>query len=198
MSTADILIGPATIWYAPVGETLPDPDSVDYGDDWGGNWDKMALTKEPVTANRDVSTFDVMVEQSTLPVKRSVTEEKVTIETTLAEFLASSLKLAMEGTVTTTAAGAGQVGMDEIEGGGQTLLSEYAWGIEGKYIDAAGAIFPVRVFIYRGTAVLNGELQFAKGDSTGIPLRIETLGDLTKDVGKQLWKIQKVTAAATS
>ncbi|MCB8988082.1 MAG: hypothetical protein H6661_10085 [Ardenticatenaceae bacterium] len=198
MSTADILIGPATIWYAPVGEALPDPNTVNYGDDWGGNWEKMALTKEPVTANRDVSAFDVMVEQSTLPVKRGVTEEKVTIETILAEFLAASLKLAMEGTVTTTVAGAGQVGMDEIEGGGQTTLSEYAWGIEGKYIDASGNIFPVRVFIYRGTAVLNGELQFAKGDSTGIPLRIETLGDLSKVVGKQLWKIQKVTAAATS
>lgn len=197
MSTTDILIGPATVWYAPVGEALPDPNSVAYGEAWGGNWAQIAMTKEPVKANREVSTFDVFIEQSTLPVKRGVTEEKVVFETVLAEFTASHLSLGMEGTVTTTPAAAAQVGMEEVEGGGQATLTERAWGIEASYRTDTGAVFPARLFVYRGTAVLNGELEFAKGNSTGIPLRIETLGDLTKAVGKQLWKIQKVTAAAT-
>lgn len=197
MSTADILIGPASIWYAPVGEALPDETSIAYGGDWGGNWAQIAMTLEPVSINRDISTVDVMIEQSTLPVKRAVTEEKVAFETVLAEFTAAHLALGMEGTTTTTAAGVGQVGYEEVEGGGQPTPTEYAWGIEGKYVNAAGVAFPVRIFIYRGTVVFNGELQFAKGEASGIPMRIDALADLTKVVGKQLWKIQKVTAAAS-
>jgi hypothetical protein len=139
-----------------------------------------------------------MVEQSTLPVKRAVTEEKVAFETTLAELTATNLQLGMGGTVTTTVAGAGQVAFEEINAGGQAVLDERQWAVEGVYIDAANNQFPIRMFIHRATAVLNGELAFGKADSSGIPLRIDSLGDLTKAVGAQLFKFQKVTAAATS
>lgn len=198
MTTSDIIIGPARILYAPLGEALPDENSVGYGGDWAGNWNEIALTKTPFSMNRDISTFDVMVEQSTLPVKRSVTEEKVAYETTLAEFTGAYLQLAMEGTLTPTPAGVGQVGKEELMAGGQAKLTERTWAVEGLYEDANGNKFPIRIQIWRATAVLNGELQFAKGDSAGIPLRIEALGDLTKPVGQQLFIVQKVTAPATS
>lgn len=198
MTTSDIIIGPARILYADLGESLPDENSVGYGAAWPSPWNEIALTKTPFTMNRDVSTFDVMVEQSTLPVKRSVTEEKVAYETTLAEFTAAYLQLAMEGTVTSTPAGASQVGKEELMAGGQAKLTERTWAVEGLYEDATGNKFPIRIQIWRATAVLNGELQFAKSDSAGIPLRIDALGDLTKPVGQQLFKVQKVTAAATS
>lgn len=198
MSTADIIIGPARVFYAPIGEALPDETTVAFGGDWAGNWEEIALTKTPFTMNRDLTTVDVMVEQSTLPVKRVATEEKVSFETTLAELTADYLQLAMEGTVTDTAAGASQVGMEELEAGGQAHLTERTWAVEGLYETATGVQFPIRVQIYRATAVLNGELSFGKADSAGIPLRIEALGDLSKVVGKQLFKVQKVLAAATS
>lgn len=198
MSTADIIIGPARVLYSPVGEAIPDETTVAYGAAWGGNWEEIALTKTPFTMNRDVSTFDAMVEQSTLPVKRAITEEKVAFETTLAELTAVNLQLAMGGTVTTTPAGAGQVAFEQIVAGGKATLDERQWGVEGVYVDASNVSFPIRIIIYRATAVLNGELSFGKGDSTGIPLRIDSLGDLTKAVGAQLLIFQKVTAAATS
>jgi hypothetical protein len=198
MSTADIIITPARIFYGPLAEDLPDENTVDYGDPWGGNWAEIALTKTPFSMNREVSVFNAMVEQSTLHVKRSVTEEKVAFETTLAELTATYLQLGTEGTVTPTAAGAAQVGMEELEFGGEVNLTERAWGVEGKFVTAAGLIFPIRMLIYRATAVLNGQLQFAKGDSSGIPLRIESLGDLSKPVGKQLGKVQKVLAPFTA
>ena len=198
MSTADIIIGPARVLYAPVGEAIPDETTVAYGAAWGGNWEEIALTKTPFTMNRDISTFDAMVEQSTLPVKRAVTEEKVAFETTLAELTATNLQLGMGGTATSTPAGAGQVAFEEVVAGGQAVLDERQWAVEGVYIDAANNKFPIRMFIWRATAVLNGELAFGKGDSSGIPLRIDSLGDLTKPVGQQLFKFQKVTAAATS
>lgn len=186
------------MFYAPIGEALPDENSVAFGDDWGGNWEVIALTKTPFTMNRDLTTFDVMVEQSTLPVKRSATEEKVAFETTLAELTGDYLQLAMEGTNTPTAAGASQVGKEELLAGGAVTLTERTWAVEGVYVLADGVTrFPIRLQIWRATSVLNGELTFAKGDSAGIALRIDALGDFTKPVGQQLFKFQKILAAAT-
>ena len=198
MTTADIIIGPARVFYAPLEEPLPDETTVAYGAAWGGNWEEIAMTKTPFSMNRDLSTFDVMIEQSTLPVKRVATEEKVAFETTLAELTGDYLQLAMEGTNTATAAGASQVGYEELVAGGKAVLTERSWGMEGTYTDAAGVNFPIRIQIYRATAVLNGSLTFGKADSAGIPLRIDALGDLTKAVGAQLFKVQKVLAAATA
>lgn len=198
MSYADILLSPATIWNAPVGEALPDETTVAYGAAWGGNWEQFALTKTPVTLNRDVSTFDVMVEQTTVPLNRAITEEKMAIETQLAEFTGDALALVMGGTNTTTAAGAGQVGFDKVLAGGEWSLPERTWGIEGKYRNAAGAEFPVRLFFYRATVKLGGELSFQKGDYVGIPIQIEALGDTSKPIGAQMIEIHRVTAAATS
>lgn len=187
------------MFYAPIGEDLPDENAVGYGDAWTGNWEEIALTKTPFTMKRDLSTFDVMVEQSTLPVKRSATEEKVSFETTLAELTGDYLQLAMEGTNTPTAAGAGQVGMEELLAGGEVSLTERTWAVEGVYILADGVTkFPIRLQIWRATSVLNGDLAFAKGDSAGIALRIDALGDFSKPVGQQLFKFQKILAAATS
>lgn len=197
MSTADILITPARVLYAPVGEALPNETSVAYGGDWAGNWNEIAMTAAPLAMNRDVTTFDAMIEQSTLPVKRSISEERVSFETSLAEFTAANLALVMGGTASSTAAGAAQVAYEELLAGGQVTLDEYAWGFEGKYTDSAGADFPVRVFIHRATAVLSGAVTFGKGEQTVIPIRIDSLGDLSKSVGEQLMTIQKVTAAAT-
>lgn len=198
MGYADILLSPAKIWYAPVGEALPDETSVAYDADWGGNWEQFALTKTPVTLNRDVSTFDVFVEQTTVPLRRAITEEKMTIETQLAEFTGVNLALVMGGTNTTTAAGAGQKGYDKVVAGGEWTLPERAWGIEGKYIDADGDEFPVRLFLYRATVKLGGELSFQKGDYVGVPIQIEALGDTSKAIGAQMIEIHRVTAAATS
>jgi len=198
MGYADILLSPATIWYAPVGEALPDETTIAYGEAWGGNWDQFALTKTPVTLNRDVSTFDVFVEQTTVPLRRAITEEKMTIETQLAEFMGDALALVMGGTNTATAAGAGQVAYEKVVAGGEWTLPERAWGIEGKYIDADGDQFPVRLFLYRATVKLGGELSFQKGDYVGIPVQIEALGDTSKAIGAQLIEIHRVTAAATS
>lgn len=198
MSTADILITPARVLYAPVGTAEPSETTVAYGAAWPPPWVEIALTTEPLTMNRDVSTFDAMVEQSTLPVKRSVTEEKVNFETTLAEFTAVNMQLVMEGAASTVAAGAAQAAYEQLLAGGQVSLTERMWAFEGKYINSANAAFPVRVFIWRATSVLNGAVTFGKGEQTGIPLRIESLGDLTKPVGQQVLKMVKVTAAATS
>lgn len=195
---SDIIIGSAVLYRAAVGTALPDPNTVGYGADWGGDWTKFGLTNAPITANHEKETYDVMVEQSTLPVKRAVTDENFRIETALVEITASNLQSFMGGTVTTTPAGASQVGMEELVTGGEVQLQESTWAIEGLYQNDAGEQFPVRIQIYRATAVINGDLEFSKAKEVGIPLQINALADLSKSVGQQLILFQKITAAATA
>lgn len=198
MAVTDILVTPATIYYAPVGEALPDESSVGYGDAWGGNWVNLGYTLEPVSLSYETETFELEVEQITLPVRRVRTKETVMIETSLAEMTATNLALVVDGTATTTAAGVGQVGFDEILAGGSVDLSEYAWGFEGFRVTAANVRLPVRVFLYKGTAILNGQLTFAKGAGVGIPIQIQALPDTTQDPGEQILVIHNVTAVATT
>jgi hypothetical protein len=37
MAASDVLVSPAYIWYAPVGEALPSPDTIAAGVAWGGS-----------------------------------------------------------------------------------------------------------------------------------------------------------------
>ncbi len=198
MAVTDILVTPATIYYAPVGEALPDESSIDYGEAWGGNWVNLGFTLEPVALSYETETFELEVEQITLPVRRVRTKETVMIETALAEMTGANLALVVDGTVTTTAAGVGQVGFDEILAGGSVDLSEYAWGFEGFRVTSANVRLPVRMFLYRGNAVLNGQLTFAKGAGVGIPIQIKALPDTTQDAGEQILVIHNVTAVATT
>lgn len=194
---ANILAGGAVVWYAPEGESPPDENSVGYGADWGGNWERVGYTKTPLTCAYEFDELDVMVMEHLAPVKRVKTAENLTLETTLAEIEADYLGLATSGTVTDTAPDVGQVGKEELNVGGEIDLDVYAWGFEGRYVDANGNEFPVRVFIWRGTAKLNGALEFGKEDYPGIPLQIKALADASKSKGEELFKFQRVTAAAT-
>lgn len=196
MAIADILLTPAAIWYAPVGETLP-ADSVAYGAALGGNWTNVGYTTSPLVLSIERERYEVMVEQLSTPVKSSVVKDSAVFETTLAEFTGPNLELAFNGsTLTTTAAGAVQVAKDEIEWGGSTTLDSYAWCFEGLYKDGSNNSFPVRIFVYVGEAVLNGQLSFAKNKEAGIPLQITTQPNTSLAAGKQIMKIVKVTGAA--
>lgn len=198
MGTAtNILIGGARVFYAPVGESLP-ADSVAWGAAWGGNWAEVGYTSAALAWMVSRETKEVEAQQTTLPIKRVVTKERHAFETVLAEVSSSHLQLAIGGTATTTPAGAGQVGKDELEAGGEAIMDERAWGFEGIYVDSTGTERPARCWIYKATAVINGDLEFSRETETGINLRIEALEDSGKAAGKRAFKFQRVTAAATS
>lgn len=197
MAIADILLTPATIWYAPVGTAAP-ADSLAYGAAWGGAWTNLGYTTTPLTIGVTRETYEVFVEQLANPVKEIVTSESLVFETTLAEFTGRNLALAFSGTVTETPPGAGQVGKTELVTGGQTSLDTFAFGFEGLYKDSSNNEFPVRIFVWIANPVLNGQLQFAKNKEAGLPLQIKAKADTGKSIGEQLMKIQKITAAATS
>lgn len=198
MAVTDILITPAKIWKSPVGEALPDETTVAYDASWGGNWENVGYTLEPLSMNFSRETFELMVEQVTGAVKRKVTDEAVTFETVLAEATPDNIQLAIGGTVSATSAGASQVAFEDLDVGGAVTIDELQWGFEGYYENASGVQFPVRIFVYKATAILNGALTFAKNAAAGVPLQISALSDTGKSIGANKIKIQRVTAAATS
>lgn len=198
MAVTDILITPARVYRAPVGEALPDESSIDYNEAWGGGWVDIGYTLQPVTLAYNRELFRLKVEQVNGDVKRRVTDEEAIIETVLAESTPTNIGYAIGGTVTTTAAGVGQVAYQELKAGGSFILAEAAWGLEGLYENASGVKFPVRVFLYKATAILNGPLSFAKAAGLGVPIQISGMNDTAKTVGEQLISIQRVTAIATS
>lgn len=197
MAVADILLSPAKIYYAAVGTALPNPNSIGYGTAWSGGWSDLGYTLTPITVGYSQEIFKLEVEQVTLPVKGLITMQEVTIETSLAEITAANMALAFGGTVTTTAAGTAQVALEELKSGGSSSITYYAWGLEGLYVDSSNNQLPVRVLIYRGSATLNGNLNFSKREAMGIPLQITAWADTTKTAGQQLWTFQKTTAPHT-
>jgi hypothetical protein len=199
----NILKTGAVCWYAPVGESYPDETSVAYGGDWGGNWARVGFTKEPLSWFYEDERHRINVEEELTAVKEVRITEETRLETVLSELTAAYFELARGGdpdNVSEVAAGAGQDGYEELEIGGEVDVEEYAWGFEGRYVDSDGAEFPLRVFVHKATAKLNGELTFSKkeDDYTGVPLMINALADTTQSDGAKLLKIQRVTAEATS
>lgn len=197
MAVADILRGPVTVWYGPVGETPPD-DDVAFGVALGGNWTKIAYTQAPLSANYEVDELDIEVEQELTALDRVKTAERLTMETALSEITSANMAIATSGTATTTAAGADQVGKDELVVGGERIIDKKAWAFEGEYVDSSDNVFPVRIFVWKATAILNGAQEYGKGSYPGIPLQIKALVDTTKPSGQKLFKMQRVTAEATS
>lgn len=198
MAVTDILITPAVVYQAPVGEAPPDETTVAYGAAWGGNWVNVGYTLQALTMGVERTLFELMVQQVNGAVKRRVTDEKIDFETVLAEATPTNIKLGTGGTLTTTAAGAGQTAFQSLKVGGAITLEELAWGFEGLYENATGVQFPVRIFAYKCNAILNGRLTMAKEAATGVPLSISTMNDTTKTIGQQKIEIQRVTAVATS
>ena len=200
---ANVLKTGAIIYYAPVGEAEPDETTVVYGDDWGGNWARMGYTKAPTAFGYEDERAAINVEEELSPIDEWRTSEDLNIETVLAELTADYLRHAAgyDDVVSTTAAGAGQKGFEEMSLGGEVKVQKYAYGLEGLYLNANGDEEPVRIFVWKATAKLNGQLEFSKKNddsSGGIPLQLHALTDTTQSAGEKLFTFQRVTAEASS
>jgi len=195
-SVFQIMKSNAVLWYAPLGEAFPDETTVAAGELWGGNWQRLGSTKEPLTCLYEDERSDVNVEEYLMPVHRFKTAESLTIETVLAEIDLDYIALMTEGGVAKVAAGAGQKAFDSLTVGNDADLTGRTFGFEGVHLNSSGVALPLRVFIYRANAKLGGELSFSKreDDYTGVPITIEALSDSLSP--GRMFVFQKVTAPA--
>ena len=196
MAVSDIIITPCKIYYAAVGATAP-ADTVAAGGAWPSSWTALGYTGTPLSVEikRDPAVADI--QESLTPIQRGFKKESLIAETTLAEFLTSQVALILSGTYSQTAAGAGQPAKDELVGGDVTSATERCWGFEGSYISAAGVTHPIRFYIWRGVAEMGCKLEFGKSENTGTTLRVVANPDMGKAAGQRLFKLVKITAAAT-
>lgn len=197
MAQSDILVSGAWTWYAPEGETNPSPNTIGVGDDWAGNWAWLGLTTAPLSMNLASTEFSVDVQQLTTPILSSITSEDVTLTTTLAEQNAINLQLLFGGNITTTAAGAAQVGLSELKFGGRTQRTVYKLGFEIRHALTDGTLLPLRVFFHRVQLTLAGDIAYDKAGVAGIPISVTVLSDDTQATSEKLAHWQKVTAPFT-
>ena len=200
MAVADILVGPVNIWYSAVGTALPSINTIAVGASWGAGWTNPGLTLTPLSVSYDADQLELEVQQYASPVNIMRNKEKLTLETTLAEFTAANLKTSLSGTgaITTVAPGASIHGSDTYSFGGDITLPQLQWGFETWALDASNNKLPKRVFVYKGVAQLGGKLEFSKASALGVPLKISALVDTSKAAGAQLMQFQIVTAWKTS
>lgn len=195
MAVSDVIVSPAYIWYAPVGEALPNANTIGAGTAWGGNWKNLGYTLEPVTVGLEQQSFELYVQQSIAPLRTLRTQIDLMFESVLAELTGQNLQLATDGTLVTQVASPTNAAMDTITvKGDKTDVSLYAWGIEGIRVTDLNARVPIRMFIPRGSAILNGQMQFAKDQGVGIPIQIKSLVDTQGNV----LIIHNVTAPKTA
>jgi len=193
----NILKSGAITWLAPEGEAFPDETTVAAGADWGGNWERIGFTKEPLTLAYEDEEHNIEVEEFLAAVGRNTIGEKAMMETVLSELIGDYLKYALEGALTTTAAGASQKGFQELLVGNDSRRTVYAIGFEAIKYNSTGVALPQRYGFWRCTLRLNGELKFSRRDDdhTGIPLQAKALANTT--TGRLIWT-NLVTAPATS
>jgi hypothetical protein len=198
-SSDSVLVAEAAVLYAPLNTALPDETTVAWNTfaGWTG-WTMLGYTTQASTFSYSYDVFEVDVQQSLAPIKRRKTSETATISTALAQFEGEILALVLSGTNTNTAAGASQKGWSRVVTGGDPALDEYMFALEGWREDSGGNKQPVRIFVYRGTITVNGDIPFDKNAVTSVPVTINALADAGKSVGAQLMEIHIVTAPASS
>ena len=197
---ANIIKSGAVLWYAPVSEAPPSTLEPVYGAVWGGNWARVGYTKAPLTVAYASTEAEITVEEELASVKRVRTAEALTLETVLGELTAAYLKLVGgdQRVVSSTAAAAGQKAFEMTGLGGIAAIKEYQWGFEGLFITATGDDEPIRLLVHKGTAMINGNLEFSQktDDYSGIPLQIKALSNTDENAGEKLCVFYRFTAEA--
>jgi hypothetical protein len=194
----NIISQPAWLWYAPLGEANPNPNSIGVGDDWGGNWEWVGLTTEPLVETDEVTEFEIEVQQIPAAVLSEITAEDKTLTTTLAEQTATLIQLLEGGNITITPAAGAQVGMEEVKTGGRTARTRYKVGFETIAVDDDGNRLPLRVFYHIATFGKGGGTSYGKGAVAGMPVSIRVYPDTTQAATEQIKHWQRVTAPFTS
>lgn len=112
----EIVIGPAEVYVAPVGEAFPDIDEAP-----AGNWLLVGLagadnySEDGVIIRRQVSNTLVRPLGSTVPVKAAITETGFEVEFTVMDLSPEAMQLAFGGDeddITSTVASSGVAGND--------------------------------------------------------------------------------------
>jgi len=173
VTSANLVAGPATVYYGSFGATEPAASAVSSVPS-SAAWTDVGGTNDGVKINIDLNYFELEVDQITDVVGSRLEKRVVTIETNLAEATLTNLKQAINGG-TITASTAYQT-FDPLNDSSATQPSYYALIVDGwAPLGTAGASASARRrFIAR--KVLNADavgMEYKKDGQTFIPVKLK-------------------------
>jgi hypothetical protein len=187
MAQKEIISGPLSLYWAPVGESFPDVDATP-----AGNW-TLVGTSGPNNYHEDgvVIRADKTFEQfrglgNTYPLKNFITETDMMVEVTLVDFSLAQLRLAFNNNTVGTDAGPPAIKTLNLDVG--TTPTEMALLIRGTgkspEFEGSNLQFEINRVVERGSH----EFAFTKGDGVGAALvfavMLDTSGGFPGVVGQ--------------
>lgn len=196
LQVANIILSNALLYAAPLNTALP-ADTVPFGGSWGGTWARVGFTSAPLKMGYAYTSAEASIEESLAMVNRGKKDEGASFETVMAELNLKLLPYAWGGITSEIAQSTGVAAVEVWDIGGSNVLQKLIWGFEGQWVKDDGSTYPVRFFIWRGTATAGGELNWTKEKYVeGIPLKIGALADMNRAVGQRLMQARRITTAA--
>lgn len=166
----DLLVGVGTLYIAPANTAMPALDATP-----GASWRDLGETDDGVKVAKTQSIEKFGSDQRTGSVKAVRTEESVTVEANLQKLTLENLADVVNGTVTTTAAGAATIGTKSMSMYGGASVTEFAFLFRGN---SPYGNWPAQYYIPRGIFTGDIELEYKKDSKTLIPAAFEALEDL--------------------
>lgn len=199
MAVSDILVSGATVLHSDLTIALPNLNTVAFNayGSWA-SWFSLGVTASPVRIRHDKEYYQFDAQQYAHPILVRQVGKRTVVRFEIAELTGATLSTLMDGSLTTTAAGAGTKGSYTVDYGSNLTTLERQWAFEGFRLDSAGTQQPVRWFFYKAVLSLEGDFTFNKRDSVRAMCSLICIADTSKTQGVDVGKIQVVTAPATS
>lgn len=175
----EIIVGPLSVYLAPVGEAMPAVDAAP-----SGNWALMGTSgtknysEDGVTLTHGQSVEQIRTAGSTGPIKAVRTEESLVVEVTVYDLTMEEYTRAINNvTPTEVAAGVGTVGTRAINLRRGSIVAEFAVLLRGEAASPELASVAAQYEIPRAYVDGEPELIFAKGEPAGIMFEFHALED---------------------
>lgn len=170
----NVVVGRATLWYAPYLPALPTPlvaDSVALFATYPAPWTGIGATEEGFKVNVDTSTQTHMIEEQSSPVTETVESRTISIDANLVEDRLATMRLTWGGsTLVVTAPATGVAGKSSM-----TLtdnLQFYTVILEAANFTGLAR----RIYIPKASFVGSGETAFRRSSSKRMyPIKITSL-----------------------
>lgn len=187
----NVLVGQARPFIQPYDPAVPPAlpaDSIPLNGAWGGNWVELGATMKGLEFDFSRKTKKIMVEEQQTPVVITTTDTTFTFGMELSEDTLETMRLAYGGgIITTTAAGAGQIGVQTLSISAE--LSNFSFAFEG--VNEKG--FWRRVLVPVVVSVAAAKTQYVRADKQRTyKVQFESLVDPSQVT------IRQMTAVATS
>ena len=178
---ANILTGPAVIWYrAPVPNFSPaDMDVIAARADFPSPWERFGYTEGPTAFKYTREEKEVTANEALAALLRFSTFEAATFSFALKEVNPATFNRASGLAYSTTsgAPGGGHGGYEQFTVGGIAALETRLWCISAITVTDYGLELPVRLYIWLGTAKITDGLEWEREGTPKISVEIAALQD---------------------